>query len=256
VSIKIVSWNVNGYRACMGKGFFDYLNEEDPDILCLQETKANVSDLEDHHANPSGYHAIWHSAQKKGYSGTAIFTKKKPKWVSEGFGNPKYDCEGRVTMAEFDRFIVFSVYFPNGQRDEERLDYKLSFYKDFFKYLNELKKEGKQLIITGDYNTAHTEIDLANPKENETTSGFLPIERDWMDKVIGYGYADTFRHFHKQPHEYSWWSYRSRARERNVGWRIDYVFVNQELLPKVESAFIRQDVHGSDHCPVGIILSE
>ncbi len=251
--MKLISWNVNGIRACVKKGFLEYLETESPDILCLQETKARPQDIEERVLNPTGYHGIWHSAQKAGYSGVAILTKKKPIAVSEGFGFPDYDCEGRVIMAEYEEFILFSVYFPNGQRPD-RLDYKLRFYTDFFNLCNEYREAGKNIIICGDYNTAHKAIDLANPKANENYSGFLPIEREWMDRIVGYGYVDTFRHFNPDPDHYTWWTYRFGARTRNVGWRIDYFFVNQEFLPRVQSAFIQPHVLGSDHCPVGITL--
>ncbi|MBT5855882.1 exodeoxyribonuclease III [bacterium] len=251
--MKIISWNVNGIRACHKKGFSEFLETEAPDVLCLQETKANVEDLDEHIVRPSGYHSAWFSASsKKGYSGVAIFTKDKPQNIVEGFGIEKYDREGRVLMADYGDFAVFSVYFPNGQMNEDRLIYKLDFYNDFFAHCNDLRDQGKHLIITGDYNTAHHPIDLARPKENESTSGFMPIEREWMDKLEQQGYVDTFREFNKDPEEYSWWSYRTRARERNVGWRIDYCFVDQAFLPQVTNAFILQGQHGSDHCPVGI----
>lgn len=253
---RVISWNVNGIRACAKKGFLDYLKSDDPDMICLQETKALESDLEECLRQPPGYYSAFHSAQRKGYSGTAIFTKHKPLEVLHGFGNPKYDCEGRVLMAEYDEFILFSVYFPNGQQGEERLCYKLEFYQDFFDYCQDLRAQGKSLVISGDYNTAHTEIDLANPKENQNTSGFMPIERAWLDKIVDeYGYIDTFREFHKQPDQYSWWSYRTQARTRNVGWRIDYFFITPDLRDNLTDAFIHQDVLGSDHCPVGITLT-
>ena len=171
--MKIISWNVNGIRACVKKGFLDYLKEESPDMICLQETKIAIEDLDPAIKDPSGYYGIWHSAKRKGYSGTAILTKHKPISAIEGFGNEKYDCEGRVTIAEFDTYYVLSVYFPNGQQGDERLQYKLDFYRDFFEYCNDLKKTGKGLIICGDYNTAHYPIDLARPKENEAFSSFL-----------------------------------------------------------------------------------
>ena len=192
-------------------------------------------------------------AEKKGYSGTTVLTKTGPENIIHGFGNPKFDNEGRVVMAQYEKFIVFSVYFPNGQKNDERLAYKLDFYRAFFDYCEELRKEGHSLIICGDYNTAHTEIDLANPKQNEKTSGFLPIEREWLDRIVEMGYIDTFREFHPEPEQYSWWSYRTRARDRNIGWRIDYVFIT-ELKPHLKEAFILSDVMGSDHCPVGITL--
>ena len=253
--MKIISWNVNGIRACVRKGFLSYLETEQPDILCLQETKAHPEDLDDHIRMPSGYHTVWHSAEKKGYSGVALLTKIKPRYVSEGIGIPEYDNEGRLIIAEYDDFFLINGYFPNGQKDETRLRYKLDFYRDLFDYCNDLKSQGKNLIIVGDYNTAHKAIDLANPKQNENTSGFLPIERDWIDQLIDYGYVDTFRSFCDKPDQYSWWSYRAGSRQRNVGWRIDYVFTNSEFLPQVSNAFIQPSIMGSDHCPVGIELA-
>lgn len=248
----IVSWNVNGIRACANKGFLDYLQTYSPDILCIQEIKALESDLVDHLAVPSGYHSVWVSAEKKGYSGVAILSKEKPINIVTGIGIPKFDSEGRVVMAEFENFCVFSVYFPNGQRGDDRLQYKGEFYQAFFDYCDEMRQLGKRLIICGDYNTAHTAIDLARPKENEGISGFLPIEREWMDAVVARGYVDTFRKLNSEPKQYSWWSYRANARQNNVGWRIDYVFVSDDLMPQVSEVFIQQSVMGSDHCPVGI----
>lgn len=255
--MKIVSWNVNGIRACAGKGaFLAYLEQEQPDILFLQEIKALVEDVPESVVQPMGYHTVWFPAQKKGYSGVALLTKVKPKMVSEGFGIERYDNEGRVLMADYGDFVALGVYFPNGQMSEERLQYKLDFYEDFFKFCQDMRKEGRHLVIVGDYNTAHKEIDLARPKENEGNSGFLPVERAWMDRLIDeMGYVDTFRAFNSEPDQYSWWTYRMAARQRNIGWRIDYCLVNKEFMPKVTSAFIRQMVLGSDHCPVGIEVS-
>ncbi len=253
--MKLVSWNVNGIRACVKKGFLTYLEEEAPDIICLQETKALPEDLEDHVLNPRGYHTVWHSAQRKGYSGVALLSKKKPVFATGGFGVDRFDAEGRVVMGDYGDFVVLGVYFPNGQSGPERLQYKLDFYEAFFAYTNDLIKQGKNVIICGDYNTAHKEIDLARPKENEDTSGFLPIEREWMDRLESFGYVDTFRQFSDEPNKYSWWTYRAGARERNVGWRIDYFWVNQAFMPQVKSAFIQPHIMGSDHCPVGITLS-
>ena len=257
MSIKIVSWNVNGIRACYKKGaFFDYLDHESPDILFLQETKVSPVDIPPELDNPKGYYSVWHSAERKGYSGVALFTRLKPLEVFEGFGNPKFDCEGRVIGARFENFICFGVYFPNGQMSDERLKYKLDFYDAFFNFANEVKANGENIIICGDYNTAHHDIDLARPKENQDVSGFLPIERAWLDKISNeYGYVDTFRQFHSQPEEYSWWTYRAGARQRNIGWRIDYVFANHEFLPLIQNGFIQQSVMGSDHCPVGVTIN-
>lgn len=254
--MKIISWNVNGIRACVKKGFFDYLHQESPDIIVLQETKADPNDLDDTILCPSGYRAEWIGAKRKGYSSCAIFSKKNPINIIKGFGIERFDDEARVISADYDDFTVLGVYFPNGQKDETRLQYKLDFYESFFSYCEDLRYMGKKLIILGDYNIAHQEIDLANPRENATISGFLPIERAWMDKLFDeYGYIDTFRHFNSEPNQYSWWTYRGGARQRNVGWRIDYVLITPDLLPYLQSAFIQQHVMGSDHCPVGITLN-
>lgn len=255
--MKLFSWNVNGIRACVKKkGYFEFLEAYDPDILFLQETKAHVVDIPDHIQSPSGYYGVWHSAEKKGYSSVGMLTKHKPIQVFEGMGIEKYDREGRVVGAEFDNFLVFGVYFPNGSQSPERLQYKFDFYQDFFNYCEEFKNEGKNIIVCGDYNTAHKPIDLARPKENEGNSGFLPEERAWMDKLINeLGYIDTFRHFHSEPDKYSWWSYRTAARKRNIGWRIDYFLCNKEFLPYLKNADIHQSVLGSDHCPVSLTIS-
>ncbi len=257
--MKISSWNVNGIRACAKKGAFqDYLQQTEPDVLFLQETKAFEEVLPEEVRQPSGYHSVWHSAERPGYSGVALITKEKPNEVFEGMGNPKYDCEGRVVGADFGSFVVFGVYFPNGSMGEHRLNYKLDFYTDFFNMCQEYREAGKHVIVCGDYNTAHTEIDLARPKENVENSGFLPIERAWMDKLVDeLGYIDTFRHFNpNKTDEYTWWTYRGAARKRNVGWRIDYTLVNKEFLPAIKEAFIQQDVMGSDHCPVGVVIDD
>jgi len=252
--MKIISWNVNGIRAAVKKGFLDFLKSEEPDILCIQETKALTTDLPEEVLNPPGYYGIWFSAEKKGYSGVAIFTKIKPIEIFKGFGVEKFDREGRVLQTNFKDFILFNVYFPNGQMNDERLQYKLNFYKEFFTYCDDLRKSGNHLIICGDYNIAHKEIDLANPKQNEKVSGFLPIERKWLDKIIKDGYVDTFRLFNKEPKQYTWWTYRFAARNRNVGWRIDYFFTNKEFVPKIKNASIMPHILGSDHCPVVLNL--
>ncbi len=253
--MKLISWNVNGIRACVKKGFLTYLEEERPDIICLQETKALPEDLEDHVLNPMGYHTSWNSAKRKGYSGVALLSRKKPLNIVHGIGIDRFDDEGRVIMGDYGDFVVFGVYFPNGQQGEERLQYKLDFYDAFFEMTTQMIAEGRNVIICGDYNTAHREIDLANPKENENYSGFLPIERAWMDRIEQMGYVDTFRKFNQEPAQYSWWTYRVNARARNIGWRIDYFWVNEAFAPRVGSAFIQPHIMGSDHCPVGITLS-
>ena len=257
--MKITSWNVNGIRACAKKGAFqEYLAQYHPDILFLQETKAFEHDLPEAIKQPSGYHAVWHSAKRPGYSGVAMITKQKPLAVFEGMGMDKFDIEGRVVGADFGSFIVFGVYFPNGSMGEHRLQYKLEFYDSLFNLCKEYRDAGKHIIVCGDYNTAHTEIDLARPKENSENSGFLPIERAWMDKLTTeMGYVDTFREFNpNKKDQYTWWTYRSAARKRNIGWRIDYTLVNKEFLPYIQEVFIESKVMGSDHCPVGIVINE
>lgn len=250
----IVSWNVNGIRAAVKKGFLDWLEETKPDIICLQETKAHIEQLNDEILHPNGYETFWSSAQRKGYSGTAVFVKHPPLMSVTNFEQDWLDEEGRVVMLEYPDFLLFNVYFPNGGRGPERLKYKLDFYKKFLTYIEGYRKKGKKIIVAGDVNTAHHEIDLARPKENEKVSGFMPIERAWLDELVQKGYVDTFRHFNSEPQQYSWWDMKSRARDRNVGWRIDYFWVSDDLVPLLKDAFIWQDVLGSDHAPVGIQL--
>jgi exodeoxyribonuclease-3 len=254
MKIKIISWNVNGIRAAKKKGLLDYLEKEKPDIFCVQETKASPDQLDAELTSPKDFHVIYHScSRKKGYSGVATFSKIPPVSCSTGFEIEKFDIEGRVAQTDYGDFILLNVYFPNGGM-EGRLQYKLEFYDEFFKYCEKLRKQGKKLIICGDYNTAHKEIDLARPKDNEGTTGFMPVERAWIDKIIKDGYVDTFREFNKEPDWYTWWSMQTRARDRNIGWRIDYHFVTQDLMDKVVNAYIQKDVLGSDHCPVVLEL--
>ena len=250
--MKVLSWNVNGIRAVDRKGFFQWFTKEKPDVICLQEIKAQKEQLPSHLRNTPNYHLYINSAEKKGYSGVATYTKQKPLDVKMGFGIEKFDREGRILITEYSKFILFNIYFPNGKKNQERLDYKLDFYDTFLAYADNLKAKGKNIVVCGDFNTAHKEIDLARPKENEKISGFLPIERAWIDSFIDHGYIDTFREFNKQSEQYSWWDMKTRARERNVGWRIDYFFVNKEFMKYVKNAFILQEVLGSDHCPIGI----
>ncbi|PNX51879.1 MAG: exodeoxyribonuclease III [Thermoplasmata archaeon M8B2D] len=250
--MKVLSWNVNGIRAVDRKGFFQWFTKEKPGVICLQEIKAQKEQLPSHLRNTPNYHLYINSAEKKGYSGVATYTKLKPLDVKMGFGIEKFDREGRILITEYSRFILFNIYFPNGKKNQERLDYKLDFYDTFLAYADNLKAKGKNIVVCGDFNTAHKKIDLARPKENEKISGFLPIERAWIDTFIDHGYIDTFREFNKQSERYSWWDMKTRARERNVGWRIDYFFVNKEFMKYVKNAFILQEVLGSDHCPIGI----
>jgi exodeoxyribonuclease-3 len=250
--IRILSWNVNGIIAAYKKGFLDWINKEKPDIICIQETKAQQEQLPDELINIEGYHSYFSSALRKGYSGVAIYTKPEPKSIKKGFGIEKFDSEGRILIAEYPEFILFNIYYPNGKASPERLHYKMEFYDAFLKYVDKLKKKGKNIIICGDVNTAHKEIDIARPKENEKISGFLPEEREWIDKFLSHGYLDTFRMFNQEPDNYTWWDQLTRARDRNVGWRIDYFYISENLKKKIKNAFIMMDVMGSDHCPIGI----
>lgn len=251
--MKLISWNVNGLRAVMKKGFTETVNEMNPDVLCLQETKMQPDQVSDEIGKIADYKSYFFSAERKGYSSVATYTKRVPLAVETGFPYGWKDNEGRVLMTEYPEFMLFNIYFPNGQKDEERLQYKMNFYEHSLKYFESLREKGKSLVICGDYNTAHHPIDLARPKQNENTSGFLRIERDWMDKLESRGYLDTYRMFYPDKKDmYSWWSFRARARDNNVGWRIDYFYVSPDLKAKVKDAFILMDVMGSDHCPVGI----
>lgn len=252
--MKLLSWNVNGIRSAQKKGLLDWLAKESPDILCLQETKAHPEQLSPALLNPPGYHTFWNSAVKRGYSGVATFTKTKPKSTRTGLDVPEFDQEGRMFETEFELFTLLNIYFPNGKASPERLKFKMDFYEESLKYFLRLRKKGKKLIITGDVNTAHQAIDLARPKENEDVSGFLPIERAWIDALIRRGFIDTFRAFNHEPRQYTWWDLKTAARERNVGWRIDYFFISEDLRPRLKDAFILPEVMGSDHCPVGILI--
>jgi exodeoxyribonuclease-3 len=252
--LKIISWNVNGIRAIAKKGFLDWVSKEKADILCFQETKAMVEQVPEDIAEPKGYNAYWSSAERKGYSGTLIYSKKEPKKVMYGMGEPRFDSEGRMVVCEYPEFTLFNVYFPNGQKDQERLKYKLDFYDMFLDVIDSYKNKGKGVVVCGDLNTAHKEIDLSRPRENVNRSGFLPIERKWMDKLVSHGYVDSFREFNQKPGQYSWWDYKTKARERNIGWRLDYFFVSPNLLPSLKDAFIKNRIMGSDHCPVGILM--
>ncbi|MCL4294876.1 MAG: exodeoxyribonuclease III [Anaerolineae bacterium] len=255
-TITLLSWNVNGIRAVHKKGFLAWLAEVRPDILCLQETKAEAAQLTTELAQPEGYQAFWHSpAARKGYSGTALLSREAPLSVQFGLGMPQFDEEGRTIIAEYPSFTVVNCYFPNGGRDHSRVPFKLAFYEAFLNACEELRARGQTVIFCGDVNTAHREIDLAHPKSNQKTTGFLPEERVWLDQFVSAGYVDTFRHFYPDlAGQYTWWSMVTRSRERNIGWRLDYFFVAAEGLDRVEDAFILPDVVGSDHCPVGIRL--
>ena len=254
--MKLISWNVNGVRAVVKKGFLDGLDQAQPDVLCLQETKAHVDQLTAEILTDHGYNTYWHSGERRGYSGVATFCKEEPLYVQEGLGIERYDAEGRVLLTEHENFLLYNIYFPNGQKDDERLKYKLDFYDDLLPIINEQVESGNNVVVTGDWNTAHHPIDLARPKQNVNTSGFMPIEREKLDLYVKNGWVDTFRLFHPEGDRYSWWTYRFGARERNVGWRIDYFFVNEGFVDNVEDADIHDEVMGSDHCPVSLELSE
>ena len=253
-TLRLMSWNVNGIRAAYKKGLLDWFKTEKPDILCIQETKAHPEQLTEGLLSVKGYKSFFSSAERKGYSGVVTYTKPEPVDVKNGLGVKKFDSEGRFIITEYKQFILFNIYFPNGKASKERLDYKMEFYETFLKHLKKLLKQGKKIVICGDVNTAHKEIDIARPKENEKISGFLPIEREWIDRFLDTGFIDTFRVFNQESNNYTWWDMITRARERNVGWRIDYFYISENLRKNLKSAFILPDVMGSDHCPIGIEL--
>ncbi|MFP4467164.1 MAG: exodeoxyribonuclease III [Candidatus Goldiibacteriota bacterium] len=254
--MKLLSWNVNGIRAVHKKGMLlPLIEREKPDILCLQETKAEKSQLPPEITELPGYFSFFESSKiKKGYSGTAIYSKIPPEKIETGFGEKRFDEEGRIQTAEFKKFTMLNIYFPNGKQGPVRLAYKMDFYKKFLKVCEKKRKAGRELVICGDVNTAHKDIDLARPGPNRGVSGFLPEETEFLDMFIGRGYIDTFREFEKEGGHYTWWDVISRARERDVGWRIDYFYITPGLRKKLKGAFILKNVMGSDHCPVGIIM--
>jgi exodeoxyribonuclease III len=257
---KIIAWNVNGIRAAERKGFLTWMTHSRPDVLGLQEARIDAEALPKHLRDPDGYHSVWSFAHKKGYSGTVLYTREKPVKTYVEIGEERFDREGRVTGAELKDIIVFNVYFPKGSgvdRDNSRVPYKLAFYEAFFDFaLASSKRRKKPLVVIGDFNTAHENIDLKNWKTNQDTSGFLPEERAAMTTYLQRGFVDTFRHLHPSVQRFSWWSQRMGARARDVGWRIDYVWVSERLLSRVKEAFIETETMGSDHCPVGIVLGD
>ncbi len=253
--LRILSWNVNGLRAIYKKGFLKWLLKDNPDILCVQETKSRDDQVPAELKSVPGYHSYFTSGDRQGYGGVGLFTREEPQSVSYDLGIRGFDDERRAIVADYGDFLLFDVYFPNGKASEERLKYKLKFYDLFLNQVDGLKEKGKKIVICGDFNTAHREIDIARPKPNEKISGFLPVERAWMDRLEDHGFLDTFRTFHPKTVQYSWWDLKTHARERNVGWRIDYFYVSENLKSRVKSAFILREVMGADHCPVGIELS-
>ena len=247
--MKLISWNVNGIRACVNKGFVDFFNQTNADIFCIQETKCQPEQID---LQFKGYHSFWYSAERKGYSGTAIFTKKEPITVKYGIGIEEHDKEGRVITLEFKEFYMVTIYTPNSKRGLERLDYRQIWEDEVRKYLLELDKQ-KPVIMCGDLNVAHREIDLKNPKSNKGNAGFTDEERNKMDELLNAGFIDTFRHLYpEKENAYSWWSYMGKAREKNIGWRIDYFIVSDKIKNKIQDAQIYPEIFGSDHCPVGL----
>ena len=267
-NFKIVTWNINGYRSITGQNpskrydvitndnkLFAYISSEQPDLLCCQEVRADIEQIDEDKRCPPGYFAYYNPCRsKKGYSGVVTFSKVEPKNVNYNFGTERFDIEGRFVELEFKDFILMNSYFPKGETESERLTYKLDFYDALFEYAGKLHDKGKKLIISGDYNTAHKEIDLARPKENIKISGFLPIERVKLDWMVENGYVDSFRHFCPDPGHYTWWSQRGQARANNIGWRIDYHFVSEGLVPKLKTSYIQPQTPGSDHVPLVLEL--
>jgi len=249
--ITVVSWNVNGLRAALKNGFMDWLERSRPDILCLQETRVLPEELDEAVRAPFGYQSWWNPAQKKGYSGTAVYSFTAPKSVTN-MGIPEFDDEGRLQVAEFEDFTLLNGYWPNSQSERARLGYKLSFCDALLDLANKLVKKKRNVLFCGDLNIAHEPIDLARPKDNENNAGYYIEEREAMSRILDAGYVDTFRSLHPEAVEYSWWSYRTNARPKNIGWRIDCMCVNKAFMPRVKKAWIAGDVTGSDHCPIGV----
>lgn len=252
--MKITTWNVNGIRAALGKGFSTWVQEEKPDVLCLQEIKAKPEQLTESQRDFTGYSVVWNPAERPGYSGVATFLRGEQVEASLGMGEPRFDIEGRVIRTRHPGFLLFNIYFPNGQRGQDRVAYKLDFYSHLLEICDNLHSRGESIILTGDFNTAHKPIDLRNPKENEKTSGFLPEEREWLDRYLEHGFVDIYRHLYPDKVQYTWWTYITNARARNVGWRIDYFLISKSLIPRVKDVIIRDEVPGSDHCPVMLIM--
>lgn len=254
--MRIVSYNVNGIRAAISKGLLQWIQSNSPDVICFQELKATPEQFPLMDFEMMGYHHFWFPAKKKGYSGVGLLSKKQPDNVVYGIGNPLYDDEGRFLRADFGPLSVVSVYHPSGTSGDERQDFKMQWLPVFHKYVNELRKQRSQLVLAGDYNICHQDIDINNPKAHVKTSGFLPEERQWMSEFLNDGYVDSFRHLVKEANQYTWWSFRANARERNIGWRIDYQIITENLTDKIASVGILTDAKHSDHCPTLLELHE
>lgn len=254
-NFKITTWNVNGLRSVLGKSDWSWLSSLDPDILCLQEIKARPEQIDPNLLTPlEPYLDYWNPAERPGYSGVATFCKQEPLLVERGWGNPDFDREGRVILTQYPGFQLYNIYFPNGQRDHGRLQYKLAFYEELLDICDAAHDRDEKIIICGDFNTAHNEIDLRNPKSNVNTSGFMPVERAWLDRYVERRFKDAFRVLYPERIQYTWWTYISNARTRNVGWRLDFFLVSEALIPQVKDVIIHDDIYGSDHCPVTLIL--
>ncbi len=254
--MNIITWNVNGIRAALGKKALDWAFTREPDLVCLQEVKARPEQLNDSHRMILNLPYTWHAAEKAGYSSVATFYKNQPDEVVMGMGDRKFDVEGRVVQTVQSGFRLFNIYFPSGTRGHERVQYKLDFYAKVLKVCDALHKKGESLVLTGDFNTAHQPIDLKNAKQNKNTSGFLPEEREWFQNYLDHGFVDAFRHLYPEKAQYTWWSQVTKARERGIGWRLDYFLVSKDLLPRVKDVIIHDDVMGSDHCPVELVLGD
>lgn len=252
--MKIVTWNVNGIRAALRKNAFDQIWPRRPDVLCLQEVKARPEQLTEEQHQSLRMPFAWNPAERPGYSGVATFYREPPDEIALGMDNSRFDLEGRVIRTRHHDLVLFNVYFPSGQSGQDRIDYKLEFYSCLLDICDEMHKKGENLIITGDFNTAHTSIDLKNPKQNQKTSGFLPEERAWVQKYLDHGFVDIYRFLYPDRAQYTWWTYRSGARLHGVGWRIDYFLVSEALIPRVKDVIIHENVTGSDHCPVEMVF--
>lgn len=254
--MKITTWNVNGYRAILRKEALEWVPIVQPDVLCFQEIKVQLDQISEKDASIEGYNAVWNPAERKGYSGVVTFHKTNPLEIEKGIGLEKFDREGRVIRSRFEDFYLYNIYFPNGGSENKRVPFKLEFYKELLNVCDELHQAGENLIITGDFNTAHNEIDLANPKSNEKNTGFLPEEREWIDKFLDHGFVDAFRELYPEREDYTWWTYRYNARKKDIGWRLDYFLVSEGLMDSVEDVVIHGEIMGSDHCPVSLILKD
>ncbi len=253
--MKITTWNINGLRAVLGKGIWDWVRAENPDVLCLQEIKARPEQLDEAQRSLfDGWQVAWNPAERPGYSGVATFTRQEPIEIERGLGFPEFDVEGRVIRSRHPGFLLYNIYFPNGQRGQDRVDFKLDFYAKLLDTCDRLHAAGENIILCGDFNTAHREIDLANPKQNEKTSGFMPEERVWIDHFLAHGFVDAYRVLYPERVQYTWWTYITNARKRNVGWRLDFFMVSEALMPRVKDIVICDQVMGSDHCPVTLLI--